>query len=298
MAINRKVLAEPLKNITNKSQTTKKPSLSTTECDILSQHKQSDKTEISSMSKYNKEIELYFESLDYPMQFIEKDITFEMRSLLVDWVISCHEKMGLCDDTLHFAIFLIDRFLSGRSLASSKLQLVGVTALFIASKYEEVSCLDIGSYLMLGENTFTEIEIKKAEKYLLYSLNYEIRYVNPLYFLRRLAKANNYESKSRKMAKYFVELMILERDFYNFKKGTLCTTAMYLARKICQTDINKNLFFYYSKLGKDSIKECFDLLVKLIYSEPKYSNLEFKYSKEETFNVNNIARSFAKINFN
>lgn len=298
MAITRKVFAEPLKNITNKRSNSKNTSLTSAECDVLLHHQHSDQTEICAMNKYNKEIETYFESLDLTFQFTEKEITFEMRSLLIDWVISCHEKINLCDDTLHLSIFLIDRFLDGRSISTAKLQLVGVTALFIASKYEEVVCPDLCSFVLLGDRSFSETEIKKAEKYLLYSLNYEIKYVNPLYFLRRVSKANNYESKSRKMAKYFLELMALERDFYHFKKSTICVTAMYLARKICQSDINKNLFFHYSKLDKTDIRECFDLLVKLIYSEPKYTNLEDKYGKDETFNVNNVARSFAKIHFN
>lgn len=298
MAIARKVFAEPLKNITNKKANVKRPSLTTVECDVLQHHQLSDRNEICAMNKYNKEIELYFESLDFQFQFIEKEITFEMRSLLIDWVIACHDKLELCDDTLHLAIFLIDRFLDGRSISTAKLQLVGVTSLFIASKFEEVVCPDISSFIILGDNAFSESEIKKAEKYLLYSLNYEIKYVNPLFFLRRVSKANNYESKSRKMAKYFLELMSLERDFYQFKKGIISTTAMYLARKICQTDINKNLFFHYSKLDKTDIRECFDLLVKLIYSEPKYMNLESKYNKDTTFHVNHVARSFAKIHFN
>lgn len=298
MAIARKVFAEPLKNITNKKANIKRPSLTPVERDVLLHHQVSDQNEICAMNKYKKEIEMYFESLDLQFQFIEKEITFEMRSLLVDWVIACHEKMELCDDTLHFAIFLIDRFLDGRSISTAKLQLVGVTSLFIASKFEEVICPDISSFIILEDNSFSESEIKRAEKYLLYTLNYDIKYVSPLYFLRRVSKANNYESKSRKMAKYFLELMSLEKEFYNFKKGIISTTAMYLARKICETDINKNLFFQYSKLDKSEIKECFDLLVKLIYSEPKYTNLENKYSKDAAFCVNSLARSFARIHFN
>ncbi|ELA41204.1 uncharacterized protein VICG_01803 [Vittaforma corneae ATCC 50505] len=298
MAITRKAFAEPLKNITNRQTNTTKTQLSEPEKGILNSHLHSDENEICAVSKYKKQIESYFEGLDIIFNFHEKDISFEMRSLLVDWVIATHEKLNLCDDTLHFSIFLIDRFLNGRSISTNKLQLVGITALFIASKIEEVICPDLNSFVLLTENNFSEIEIKKAEKYMLYSLDYDIKYVNPLYFLRRVSKANNYEKKSRKMAKYFLELMTLYQEFYNFKKSIVCTAAMYLARKICQSDINKNLFFMYSKLDRDAIKECFDLLVKLIFTEPRYPNLEQKYEKEPMFSVNIIAREFAKTHFN
>lgn len=298
MAVNRKMFAEPLKNITNKQANTTKTVLNASEMEILKSHLQSDKNEICAMSRYSKHIEKYFESLDVVFEFTEKEVSFEMRSLLIDWFIAIHEKLGLCDDTLYLGIFLIDRFLDGRSIAINKLQLVGITALFIASKFEEVVCPDLNSFIELTDHSFSETEIKKAEKYMLYSLEYQINYVNPLYFLRRVSKANNYEKKSRRMAKYFLELMTLHKEFYGFKKNVVCTTAMYLSRKICQTDVNKNLFFFYARLERDDIKECFDCLVRLIFSEPKYMNLEAKYNKEASFYVNVVAREFARNHFN
>lgn len=296
--MTKRAFAEPLKNITNRKTGSKKYTLSEVEKDILLAHIRSDENEICAMSKYSKQISLYYESLDRMYHFEEKDVTFEMRSLLVDWVISCHERISLTDDTLHLTIFLIDRFLNGRSISTNKLQLVGITALFIASKYEEVVCPDLNSFVILADRVYSETEIKKAEKYMLYSLNYDIQFVNPLFFLRRVSKANNYENKTRKMAKYFLELMTLHRSFYSFKKSVLGTTSMYLSRKICQTDTNKNIFFMYSKLDRSEIKDCFNELVKLIFAEPQYANLEAKYSKESMHYVNTLARRFAREHFN
>lgn len=82
------------------------------------------------------------------------------------------------------------------------MQLVGITALFITSKYEEVVLSDLNSFIILAERNYSEAEITKAEKYMLCSLNYNVIFLNPLYFVRRVSKANNYDSKTRKMAKY------------------------------------------------------------------------------------------------
>ena len=41
-------------------------------------------------------------------------------------------------ETLWIAVNLVDRFLSVRVVSLVKLQLVGVTAMFIAAKYEEI----------------------------------------------------------------------------------------------------------------------------------------------------------------
>lgn len=288
----------PLTNITNRQQHKRHTSLTSAEQAVLQSHLQAEKKEICAMAKYSNKIMQYYEGQDHTFAFVEKDITFEMRSLLTDWLISCCEKLRLNDDTFYLCIYLIDRFLSGRSISPNKLQLVGITALVISAKYEEVVCPDLSSFLLLSDRSFSENEIKKAEKYMLYSLGYKMNFVSPLIFLRRVSRANNYEAKSRKMAKYFLELMILHKKFANYKMNVLGTTAMYLARKICQTDYNKNLFFHYAKIERSEMKECFEDLIKLIYNTPKYENLENKYGKTSMFEVNLVAREYAQKNFN
>lgn len=303
----RKPGMEPLRNITNTTNAanatrSKQVALSSiilseTEENARQAHMRAEEHEICSMHKYNELISRYYESLDQVFNYKEGGITFEMRSLLVDWVINCHEQLRLSDDSLHLSIFIIDRFLSGRTVPPQKLQLVGLTSLVIAAKYEEVVCPDSSSFLLLVGNAFDGPELNKAEKYILYSLNYKIEFLNPLYFLRRSAKANHYEAKSRRMAKYFIELMMLHREFSPFTKSVLGATAMYLARKICQTDYNKNLFFHYAKITKEDLRPCFDALVRVIYHQPKFDNVEAKYSKPSAHEVSILARRYAQQHF-
>lgn len=288
----------PLANITNRQQHRKHAPLTEAEQAVFQAHLQAEKREICAMAKYSGKIMKYYEDLDQTFAFVEKDITFEMRSLLTDWLISCCEKLCLSDDTLYLCIYLIDRFLSGRAISPSKLQLVGITALVISAKYEEVVCPDLSSFLLLSDRSFSESEIKRAEKYMLYSLGYKMSFVSPLIFLRRVSRANNYEARSRKMAKYFLELMVLHRKFMGYKMNILGITAMYLARKICQTDYNKNLFFQYARIERSEMRECFEDLTRLIYAAPKYENLENKYGKTSMFEVNLVARAYAQKNFN
>jgi hypothetical protein len=61
-----------------------------------------------------------------------------MREILIDWLIDVHMKFRLNEDTLYITINMIDRFLAIVSVSKQKLQLVGVAALFIACKFEEV----------------------------------------------------------------------------------------------------------------------------------------------------------------
>lgn len=290
----KRIFGAPITNIINRQYFEKQNTLTESEQKSLLYHSDLESSEMCFMGKYHDKIMKYYESLDTVFTFIEKDITFEMRSLLADWLISCSMKLKLNDETYFLALYLVDRFLSERTILINKLQLVGITALVIASKYEEILCPELNSYVNLCDKLVTECEIKRAEKYMLHSLNYKLEYVSPLIFLRRVSKANNYEPKSRKMGKYFLELMMLYPVFMKYTKNVLGTTAMYLARKICNQDSNKNLLFYYSKLTKMDLKKSFDDLVKVIYEDVKYENLENKYADVDGYNFSGVARAYAK----
>jgi hypothetical protein len=60
------------------------------------------------------------------------------RSIVVDWLVEVHMKFKLELETLYLTINIIDRYLAKAEVKKLKLQLVGVTALLIASKYEEI----------------------------------------------------------------------------------------------------------------------------------------------------------------
>ena len=74
------------------------------------------------------------------------DINAKMRAILIDWLVDVHLKFKLLPETLYLTVNLIDRFLEKeRTIMRDKLQLVGVTAMFLACKYEEIfapECID------------------------------------------------------------------------------------------------------------------------------------------------------------
>ncbi|EEC47909.1 predicted protein, partial [Phaeodactylum tricornutum CCAP 1055/1] len=61
-----------------------------------------------------------------------------MRSILVDWLVEVHTKFRLIPETLYLCVNIIDRYLSQVETVRKRLQLVGITAMLIASKYEEI----------------------------------------------------------------------------------------------------------------------------------------------------------------
>lgn len=58
-----------------------------------------------------------------------------MRGILVDWLIGVHKKYVLRPETLYLTIDMIDRYCENQKVSRKHFQLLGITALFVASKY-------------------------------------------------------------------------------------------------------------------------------------------------------------------
>ena len=162
----------------------------------------------------------------------QEDLEWKMRGILVDWLIEVHTRFHLLPETLFLAVNIIDRFLSTKVVQLDRLQLVGVTAMFIASKYEEVLSPHVANFRHVADDGFTEAEILSAERYVLTALNYDLSYPNPMNFLRRISKADNYDIQTRTLGKYLMEISLLDHRFMHYLPSQVAAASMYLARKI------------------------------------------------------------------
>ena len=69
------------------------------------------------------------------------------------------------------------------------LQLVGVAALFVASKYEETYVPSIDDFIFITDNKYTKSEMRQMEINILKAMNFMLCKPLPLHFLRRFSKA-------------------------------------------------------------------------------------------------------------
>ena len=75
-----------------------------------------------------------FEVKDYMKS--QPDLTTSMRAILVDWLVEVQENFELNHETLYLAVKMVDIYLGLKTVSREKLQLIGATALFIASKFD------------------------------------------------------------------------------------------------------------------------------------------------------------------
>ena len=94
----------------------------------------------------------------------QNDINQKMRVILNDWLVEVHLKFKLRQETLYLCFQLIDRFLENTIVQRGRLQLVGVTGLMLASKYEEIYPPEIRDYVYICDNAYTREQILKMEQ--------------------------------------------------------------------------------------------------------------------------------------
>ncbi|XP_075215118.1 cyclin A [Lycorma delicatula] len=172
------------------------------------------------MEEYRKEIYLYLreaESRHRPKpcyMLRQPDITYSMRTVLVEWLVEVAEEYKLHTETLYLAVSFIDRFLSVMSVIRGKLQLLGTAAMFIASKYEEIYPPEVSEFVYITDETYNKKQVLRMEHLILKVLKFDISVPTPLAFLTHLTVECKLTEKTLHLAMYLCELSLLEGDPY------------------------------------------------------------------------------------
>ena len=138
----------------------------------------------------------------------------KMRNLMVDWLVEVHTQFSLLQETLYLTVAILDRYLqvSADKVPTKELQLVGVTAMFIASKYEEMYPPEIGDFVYITDKAYTEKQILRKEIVIISTLSFDLGRPLPLNFLRRNSKAGVVDAKTHTVAKYVMELCLVDYE--------------------------------------------------------------------------------------
>ncbi|KAJ2940692.1 hypothetical protein O0L34_g14801 [Tuta absoluta] len=98
-----------------------------------------------------------------------------MRAILLDWLNEVCEVYKLHRETFHLTVDYVDRYLSiTEDVQKGRLQLIGITCLFIAAKVEEVYPPKIGEFAYVTDGACTTDEILMEELLILKTLSWSI----------------------------------------------------------------------------------------------------------------------------
>ncbi|MCJ1265311.1 hypothetical protein MMC22_005187 [Lobaria immixta] len=219
------------------------------------------------VAEYGEEIFQYMKDLEIKMlpnaHYMDNqaEIQWSMRSVLMDWLVQVHHRFGLLPETLYLCVNYIDRFLSCKIVSLGKLQLVGATAIFVAAKYEEINCPSVQEIVYMVDGGYTVDEILKAERFMLSMLQFELGWPGPMSFLRRISKADDYDLETRTLAKYFLEVTIMDERFIGSPPSFAAAGAHCLARMMLRKGNWSPAHVYYSNY---TYSQLFNLVVLMV----------------------------------
>lgn len=192
----------------------------------------------------------------------QSECQWSMRAVLMDWLVQVHHRFTLLPETLFLAVNYIDRFLSCKIVSLGKLQLVGATAIFLAAKYEEVNCPSIQEIVYMVDNGYTQDEILKAERFMLSMLQFELGWPGPMSFLRRISKADDYDLETRTLAKYFLEITVMDERFVGCAPSFAAAGAHCLARLMLRKGEWTQGHVYYSNYTYSQLRQLLAIMIE------------------------------------
>ncbi|KYM93446.1 PREDICTED: cyclin-A2 [Cyphomyrmex costatus] len=231
----------------------------------------------------------------------QPDITYSMRSILIDWLVEVAEEYRLQDETLYLAISYIDRFLSYMSVVRSKLQLVGTAAMFIAAKYEEIYPPDVGEFVYITDDTYTKTQVIKMENLILKVLSFDLTVPTYVTFLMEYCISNNLSDKIKCLAMYLCELSMLEGDPYlQYLPSHLAASALALARHTLHEEIWPHELELSTGYNLKTLKECIAYLSRTFSNAPNFQQtaIQEKYRSSKYGHVSMLLpRSTEAVSF-
>ncbi|XP_010534163.1 PREDICTED: cyclin-B2-4-like isoform X2 [Tarenaya hassleriana] len=159
----------------------------------------------------------------------QQDLNERMRGILIDWLIEVHYKFELMEETLYLTVNLIDRFLAAQEIVRKKLQLVGVTAMLLACKYEEVSVPVVDDLILISDKAYTRTEVLDMEKLMVTTLQFNFCLPTPYVFMRRFLKAAQSDKKLELLSFFIIELCLVEYEMLKYPPSQLAASAIYTA---------------------------------------------------------------------
>ena len=229
----------------------------------------------------------------------QKEINDQMRSILVDWIIDVHHKFGFTDETLFMTISIIDRYCSSEQISRIKYQCLGITALMIACKHEEINVPKVEDFIYITDNAYTKEEVFKMENDVLSKLNFELLYPSPIKFYEYLSLHFNFGKKEHFLGKYLMESFLLDLKYVKYKPSIISCACTYIVMKFFKMinyrqSYEKKFFLLDENVNTVpsgcGVKDCAQDICIYVdnINNTNLLSCQKKYSKNEFENVSNL----------
>lgn len=169
----------------------------------------------------------------------QRDINEKMRGILIDWLVDVHLRFKLVPETLFLTTTLIDRYLEKVEINRNKLQLIGVTSLFIASKYEEIYPPELKDFVDITDKAYSKEDILKTEYEILRTLDFNITTPSSLRLLEVYLELLQIKLDNQQLffAKYLLELFLVDYRMIKYPSSWIAASTIYITMKVKKFNI-------------------------------------------------------------
>lgn len=119
-------------------------------------------------------------------------------------------KIGI--ETLFLAVFIVDKFSSKKQVQRDKYQLLAITALFVAAKYEQIVTPRLKDYGGIVRGDHWNFQILDMESQILLTLSFQLGVMTSIKYMKECLKKLNAGEKTSQLSQYLLELTLLEFD--------------------------------------------------------------------------------------
>lgn len=220
----------------------------------------------------------------------QNEINEKMRAVLVDWLSEVHLKFKLITETLFLTITIIDRYLSIKKISKNHLQLLGVGALLIACKYEEIYCPDLSVFVYITDKAYSKEEIILMEKNILHVLGFEVCYPSILKFYDLISVNFAFNEMEYYLGRYFLEMFLLDYRINKYQNSHIACSVAYLVMKINKYEDYKRINCYTLGSEKD-LKNCAKEICFLVENidSTNLMSVKNKFASKEYYEVSKIS---------
>lgn len=166
----------------------------------------------------------------------QRELNWTTRAMLVGWIVKVHQFFELRPETLFLAVNYIDRFLTCRAVSQDRFQLLGAAAVVIAVKYEEGEPIPLSTMDTITSKRYGIDMIKRAERMILTTLQFELGWPGPMVFLRRTLVIEGDDDRVGALAQYFLEVSLLDERFISDLPSRTAAVTHLLARTILASE--------------------------------------------------------------
>ncbi len=237
--------------------------------------------------EYVNDIYSYFRRIEYKCcadptyMSRQQNVNQKMRAILIDWLVEVHLKFKLMPETLFLTVSLIDRFLERKQVARQKLQLVGVTAMLLASKYEEIYFPEVADFVYITDNAYTREEILSMESVMLNILQFNLTVPTANRFLARFVKAG-VDQNTKMLASYLIERTLQEYDMLKYSPSMVAASALLISNQVNgRSQYWPAVLSEYTDYKEEDLMSCVADINNLAQSTSSLKSVKKKYSSSK-----------------